>query len=99
MRFGLGMSLTHFHSRYTWEYVSHVASGGKANTTNGANPIWEPFLLMSPVSHNPPWVMDAYSDQRDPAHGQKLSHQSSPDLVSWGPVTDDAAEANYTLRP
>jgi hypothetical protein len=54
---------------------------------------------MSPVSHNPPWVMDAYSDQRDPAHGQKLAHQSSPDLMTWGPVINDAAEANYTQRP
>ena len=43
--------------------------------------------------------MDAYSDSRDMAHGQKLAHHSSPDLKSWGPVTNDAAEANYTLRP
>jgi hypothetical protein len=43
--------------------------------------------------------MDAYSDQRDPVHGQKLAHQSSPNLVSWGPVANDAAEANYTQRP
>ncbi|OAP59570.1 hypothetical protein AYL99_06868 [Fonsecaea erecta] len=84
---------------YTWEYVSQVAQGGPANTTNGATPIWEPFLIMSPVSHNPPWIMDAYSDQRDPAHGQKLAHQSSPDLLTWGPVINDAAEANYTMRP
>jgi hypothetical protein len=54
---------------------------------------------MSPVSHNPPWVMNAYSDSRDPAHGQKLAHQSSPDLKSWSSIIDDAAEANYTLRP
>lgn len=93
------MVLSSHISRYTWEYVSHVTSGGRANTTNGATPIWEPFLLMSPVSHNPPWVMNAYSDSRDPAHGQKLAHQSSPDLKSWSGVIDDAAEANYTLRP
>lgn len=43
--------------------------------------------------------MNAYSDSRDPAHGQKLAHQSSPDLKSWSGVIDDAAEANYTLRP
>jgi hypothetical protein len=91
-------SLTLCYS-YTWELVSQVATGGPANTTNGATPIWEPFLLMSPVSHNPPWIMDAYSDQRDPLHGQKLAHQSSPDLKSWGPVMNDAAEANYTQRP
>ncbi|KAJ9615778.1 hypothetical protein H2200_001855 [Cladophialophora chaetospira] len=84
---------------YSWEFVSHVASGGPANTTNGNTPIWEPFLIMSPVSHNPPWIINAYSDSRDPAHGQKLAHQSSPDLKNWGPVINDAAEANYTLRP
>jgi hypothetical protein len=43
--------------------------------------------------------MNAYSDQRDPAHGQKLAHQSSPDLKTWGPLINDAAEANYTQRP
>lgn len=29
----------------TWEFVSHVAQGGRPNTTNGATPIWEPYLL------------------------------------------------------
>jgi hypothetical protein len=29
----------------TFEYISLVASGGKADTTNGATPVWEPFLL------------------------------------------------------
>ncbi len=29
----------------TWEFVSHVAQGGPPNTTNGATPVWEPFLL------------------------------------------------------
>ncbi len=29
----------------TWEFVSHVAEGGPPNTTNGATPVWEPFLL------------------------------------------------------
>jgi hypothetical protein len=29
----------------TFEFVSRVASGGPANTTNGATPVWEPFLL------------------------------------------------------
>lgn len=40
-----------------------------------------------------------YSDQRDPLHGQKLAHQTSRDLLTWGPVINDAAETNYTLRP
>jgi hypothetical protein len=29
----------------TWEFVSHIAQGGAPNTTNGATPIWEPYLL------------------------------------------------------
>jgi hypothetical protein len=29
----------------TWEFVSHIAAGGAPNTTNGATPVWEPFLL------------------------------------------------------
>lgn len=29
----------------TWEFVSHIAEGGRPNTTNGATPIWEPYLL------------------------------------------------------
>ena len=33
------------NSGLTWEYVSTVAVGGRANTTNGATPVWEPFLL------------------------------------------------------
>lgn len=40
-----------------------------------------------------------YSDQRDPAHGQKLSHQTSTDLRTWAPPVDDVAYANYTARP
>lgn len=29
----------------TWQFVSHIAEGGRPNTTNGATPIWEPYLL------------------------------------------------------
>jgi hypothetical protein len=40
-----------------------------------------------------------YSDQRDPLHGQKLAHQESNDLKNWGPVINDVAYLNYTVRP
>jgi hypothetical protein len=40
-----------------------------------------------------------YSDQRDPKHGQKLSHQTSKDLKNWGPVVNDVAYDLYTARP
>jgi hypothetical protein len=29
----------------TWNFVSHIASGGEAIPDNGLTPIWEPFLL------------------------------------------------------
>ncbi|KAF4614251.1 hypothetical protein D9613_007438 [Agrocybe pediades] len=78
----------------TWEFVSLVATGAAPNTANGAHPIWEPFIL-----YHQGQVGVFYSDQRDPLHGQKLAHQQSSDLVTWGPVIDDVAMANYTLRP
>lgn len=40
-----------------------------------------------------------YSDQRDPAHGQKLVHQVTTDLVHWGSIVNDVAYSNYTFRP
>jgi len=40
-----------------------------------------------------------YSDQRDPAHGQKLVHQVSSDLRNWGPVVTDEARSAYYARP
>ncbi|BCS30776.1 BNR/Asp-box repeat domain protein [Aspergillus puulaauensis] len=77
-----------------WEFVSVVAIGTAPNTTNGAHPIWEPFIMMYEDK-----LTVYYSDQRDPLHGQKLAHQSTRDLVHWGPVVNDVAYANYTLRP
>ena len=32
-------------SGVTWEFVSSVASGGKALPNNGLTPVWEPFLM------------------------------------------------------
>lgn len=29
----------------SWEFVSRVTQGGRPNTTNGADPVWEPFLM------------------------------------------------------
>jgi hypothetical protein len=78
----------------TWEFVSTVAQGGPPNTTNGATPVWEPFLLL----HNDKLIC-YYSDQRDPKYGQKLAHQTSTDLHNWGPVVDDATGTVYPERP
>jgi hypothetical protein len=55
---------------YSWEFVSHVASGGAAIPDNGVPAIWEPFIMWYDGR-----IVLYYSDQRDPAHGQKLVHQ------------------------
>ncbi|KAI6357904.1 hypothetical protein MCOR25_007514 [Pyricularia grisea] len=78
----------------SWEFVSRVTQGGRPNTTNGADPVWEPFLML--YDHQ---VVCYYSDQRDPLHGQKLAHQTSPDLKTWGPVVNDVAYDQYIARP
>ncbi|KAL2146409.1 hypothetical protein VTI28DRAFT_4162 [Corynascus sepedonium] len=78
----------------TWEFVSHVTEGGRPNTTNGATPVWEPFLLTYDDE-----LIVYYSDQRDPKHGQKLAHQRSRDLKHWGPVVNDVAYDEYLARP
>jgi hypothetical protein len=81
-------------SGLTWKLLSTVAQGGPANTTNGATPVWEPFLLL----HNNKLIC-YYSDQRDPNFGQKLAHQTSTDLHTWGPVVNDATGTTYPERP
>ncbi|KAH8651956.1 hypothetical protein BGZ60DRAFT_330175, partial [Tricladium varicosporioides] len=78
----------------TFEYVSTIATGGAPSTNDKGTSIWEPFLL---AYDNKLGVF--YSDSRDPLHSQKLSHQTSTDLLTWGPVVNDAASQNYTLRP
>ncbi|UUZ93418.1 RICIN domain-containing protein [Paenibacillus sp. P25] len=76
----------------TWTYVSTIAVGGRNDV--GYDPIWEPFLM---VYNNK--LIVYYSDERDPAHAQKLVHQTTTDGVTWGPVVDDVAFADSTLRP
>ncbi|KAJ5630374.1 Neuraminidase [Penicillium longicatenatum] len=79
----------------TWEFVSHIASGGEALPNNGLTPVWEPFLMTYKGK-----MICYYSDQRDNAtYGQKLVHQVSSDLKKWGPVVDDVAYPTYTDRP
>lgn len=78
----------------TWSFVSSVASGGEALPNNGLTPVWEPFLLLRDGT-----LTCFYSDQRDPAYGQKLVHQSTTDLQTWGKVVDDVAQPVYEQRP
>ncbi|KAL1745877.1 glycoside hydrolase family 93 protein [Schizophyllum fasciatum] len=79
---------------FTWEFVSHIAAGGVAKPNNGETPVWEPFIFA--WDHQ---IVVYYSDQRDPAHGQKIVHQVSSDLVNWGDVVDDVAYDVYDDRP
>ena len=78
----------------TWHFLSTVAEGGAPIPENGHTPVWEPFLLL----HRDRLIC-YYSDQRDPDHGQKLAHQTSRDLRTWGPVVDDAVGTDYSQRP
>ncbi|KAF2192968.1 glycoside hydrolase family 93 protein [Zopfia rhizophila CBS 207.26] len=79
----------------TFEHVSTVATGGAPNQTNGAMPIWEPFLMLRDNK-----LICYYSDQRDGQHAQKLSHQTTRDgLDNWGSAVDDVVDRNYTARP
>ncbi|ROW02528.1 hypothetical protein VMCG_06138 [Cytospora schulzeri] len=79
---------------YTWEFVSHVAAGGEAEPDNGVTPVWEPFLMIYEDQ-----LVIYYSDQRDAAHGQKLVHQTTTDLLTWTDPVDDVAYDEYTDRP
>ena len=78
----------------TWKFVSHIAKGGEARPNNGLTPVWEPFLM---VYKNK--LICYYSDQRDPKYGQKMVHQTTTDLKTWGPVVDDVKYPTYTDRP
>ncbi|PWY75515.1 neuraminidase [Aspergillus heteromorphus CBS 117.55] len=82
-------------SGQTWEFVSEIAKGGEAEPDDGLTPVWEPFLLV-----NDGKLICYYSDQRDNAtYGQKLVHQVSTDLLTWGDVVTDVAYPTYTDRP
>jgi hypothetical protein len=79
----------------SWKFVSHMASGGRAVPDNGLTPVWEPFLMQYKDT-----LIHYYSDQRDnTTHGQKMVHQTTKDLKTWGPVVDDVAYPTYTDRP
>lgn len=79
----------------SWKFVSHMARGGEARPNNGLTPVWEPFLMEYKDT-----LIHYYSDQRDNAtYGQKMVHQTTKDLKTWGPVIDDVTYPRYTDRP
>ncbi|KAH6856825.1 hypothetical protein B0I37DRAFT_396316 [Chaetomium sp. MPI-CAGE-AT-0009] len=79
----------------TWQFVSHIAAGGEAIPNNDKTPVWEPFLMQHGNS-----LICYYSDQRqNTTYGQKMVHQTTQDLRTWGPVIDDVTSPVYTDRP
>ncbi|MEW2403416.1 RICIN domain-containing protein [Streptomyces sp. NPDC046862] len=78
----------------TWSFVTNIATGGRAISSNGYTPVWEPFFLYANGK-----LIVYYSDQRDTAHGQKIVHQVSTDIRTWGSVVDDVAMPKYADRP
>ncbi|WP_086787059.1 RICIN domain-containing protein, partial [Streptomyces caniscabiei] len=78
----------------SWSFVTNIATGGRAISSNGNTPVWEPYFLI-----NGDKLIVYYSDQRDTAHGQEIVHQVSTDLRNWGPIVDDVSMPNYADRP
>lgn len=74
--------------------MSTVRSSGPPDTDNGAPCVWEPFILGYDNQ-----ITVYYSDQSDPAYGQKIAQQSSSDLMAWGEIVNTFTFSNYTLRP
>ena len=79
---------------YTWEFLSHVASGGEALPNNGLTPVWEPHMIVYEDQ-----LVLYYADQRDTDHGQKMSHQVTSDLLTWSDPVDDVSYEDYEARP
>lgn len=79
----------------TWAFASHVVyAPGPETTTNGDKAVWEPFLLMYEDQ-----IICYFSDQRDPAHAQKLAHVVTSDLKTWSAPVDDVTYDDYDRRP
>jgi hypothetical protein len=78
----------------TWTFVSNIATGGRAISSNGYTPVWEPDFLFANGK-----LIVYYSDQRDTNYGQKIDHQVTTDLRTWGPVVDDVTKPTYSDRP
>lgn len=79
----------------TWRFLSTVAVGGApVPGKTGSTQVFEPFLLL----HRDRLIC-YYSDERDPKYSQKISHQTSTDLVHWGPVVTDSVGTDSAQRP
>jgi hypothetical protein len=60
-------------------FVSHIGYGaGPETIQNGNDALWEPWLMLYKGQ-----IVCFFSDQRDPAHSQKLVHVTTTDLPKW----------------
>jgi len=75
----------------TWSFVSHITSDPNAGTSGH---VWEPFLMVANGK-----LIAYYSDERDPAHSQKLVHETTTDGTTWSSVVTDVALSDSSLRP
>jgi len=78
----------------SWNFVSSIATGGPPSIDPGGTSVWEPFALV-----NNGRLSVFYADSRDQAHNQKVVHQTTTNLTSWGAVVNDVANPNYADRP
>ncbi|KAJ5505106.1 hypothetical protein N7463_007980 [Penicillium fimorum] len=79
----------------SWKFLSHVAYGaGPETIKNGDDAIWEPFLMFYEGK-----IVCFFSDQRDPAHSQKLIHVTTTDLLTWSADVPDVVYPTQGDRP
>jgi len=74
----------------TWETFAEIAGG---RTNNGG--VWEPNFIVTDDGT----LVCYYSEERDPAHSQKLVYRATKDGVNWDDPVDTVALADGGLRP
>ncbi|MBO4355266.1 MAG: exo-alpha-sialidase [Clostridia bacterium] len=74
----------------TWEAFAEIAGGPKDN-----GGVWEPSFIVTDDGT----LVCYYSDERDPAHSQKLVYRASKDGVKWDKAVDIVSLSNGGLRP
>lgn len=79
----------------SWQFVSHIVYGaGPETVADGNKAVWEPFLIMYEDQ-----LVCFFSDQRDPAHAQKLAYKTTRNLKTWSAEVNAVAQPAYADRP
>ena len=79
-----------FDQGETWEAFAEIAGGSKAN-----GGVWEPFLTVTDDGT----LVCYYSEERDPAHSQKLVYRATKDGKNWDDPVDTVSLSSGGLRP